>query len=1118
MTVGARVRPFNWDPLTAGAVTFSGDLVTDDMCHVAVVRSPHPHALITGLNLSAADAMPGVVGTLSAADFPAELVYGHRGGDLSDWPPLAVDRVRYRGQEVAAVAAETLAQAEAAARAVRVNYRRLRAPLTVQEATSRGAETLHERTTGEDNVSVLWSTTWGDFTSAQQRSSHWARGRFKYPRTVHACMEPNVAIANWDESSELLEMWVSTQAPYFTVKEVAHCLGLPEERVTCREVAVGGGFGSKSKIQTHEVIAAALARKSGRTVVLRYDRDTEFTANKTRHEFFTELGVGYDEDGVLHAFDADIRANNGGYNHMGPSVLKVGAITLGSMYRPDGVRFEARLVDTAQLPGGPFRGYGTPQVALALESLVDEAAKELGRDPIELRLQNLRPAHEPAWCGYRVGTSGLDLCLEAVRDASGWDEHRANPEPGVGMGVAAGMHGSGSFAYPHANRSDAAVDITSDGVVLRFGGADAGTGQRTILAQIVAQELGLPADDVSIVSMDSQKTPFEMGAWSSRGTQMTGHSVGMAARAAREGLLEAGRRLLKSPEVELVDGALRSANGSLKLAEVVASEAAETGILTFESSFVDETVEMMAPGKDAANLSPSYAFAAHVARVHVDPLIGRVTLLDYVAAHDLGRAINPSLAEGQIIGGAVMGIGAALGEELVLEQGRVVNGAYVNYALPRAGDVPAIRPIIVDVEEAAGPYGAKSVGEMSLIPAAPAIANAVADAIGIRISDLPITPDKIVTALSRPEDLRRRHALWRRPGRWWIVVIRWMYGKGLHAALERVRDALGPEPTAPYQLGETVPATSLGEALDAVDRGARPLGGGTDLVPAARQGIGASALLVPLRGVTDLRRVDRTESHWAFGGAVTLAELADAVRAELPGFADAVETIATPQVRNVATVAGNLVQEKRCWFFRNGFSCYKRSGPTAPCYAINGDHRFQHAAMDAHRCQAITPSDLATVLAALDAEVSVVSNSSSRWVPIADFYTGPGETLLGPSDLVVSVRFPTPRAGARLLFEKLNLYQGDFAAVSMAIRIGPWAGPGDRGPRCVLGAVAPVPVRLLGVERAIALGSTPRDCRAAAHNELSRRGHPLPRNGWKLAAAAGMAELLTSQLDAAERT
>lgn len=1113
MTVGARIRPFNWDPLSAGAVAFSGDLVTADMCHVALVRSPHPHARILSVDLAAAERMPGVVATLSSADFPAGLIYGHRGGDLSDWPPLAVDRVRYLGQEVAAIAAESPAQALAAARAVRVTYRRERAPLTVEESTRPGVGTLHERSTGEDNVSVLWATTWGDYETASQSSDRWVAGRFKYPRTVHACMEPNIVVASWDGDADLLEMWVSTQAPYFTVKEVAHCLGLAEEQVTCREVAVGGGFGSKSKIQTHEVIAAALARKSGRTTVLRYDRDDEFRVNKTRHEFFTDLSVGYDDSGMFRAFDADIRANNGGYNHMGPSVLKVGAITLGSMYRPDGVRFEARLIDTAQLPGGPFRGYGTPQVALALESLVDEAAKTLGRDPIDLRLQNLRPAHERAWCGYQVGTAGLDQCLEVARQASGWNEHRANPQPGIGLGVAAGMHGSGSFAYPHANRSDAAVDVRSDGeVVLRFGGADAGTGQRTILAQIVARELGVDASDVSVVSMDSQRTPFEMGAWSSRGTQMTGHSVGLAARAARDGLLDSGRRLLQTPDVTLGGGALHSPNGSIKLADVVADEAADVGVLTFEESFVDETIEMMAAGKDSANLSPSYAFAAHIARVQVDPLIGRVSLLDYVAAHDLGRPINPTLAEGQIIGGAVMGIGGALGEELLLEGGRVVNGAYVNYPLPRAGDVPRVRPIIVDVDEAAGPYGAKSVGEMSLIPAAPAIANAVADAIGIRIADLPITPDKVITALAPPGDLNRSFGIWRRPGRWWIAVIRWMYGKGLHAVLERVRDAVGARAGLAYQIGDVAPADTVDEALEALAAGARPLGGGTDLVPAARQGIGGSAPLVPLLGIASLRRIERTSEFWTFGGAVTLTELADQVREELSEFADAIETVATVQVRNVATIAGNLLQEKRCWFFRNDFSCYKRAGATAPCYAINGDHRFQHAAMDAHRCQAVTPSDLATLLVALDAEVQVTSTSSSRWLSVSDLYTGPGETILGAADLVTAVRVPAPRKGARLVFEKLNLYQGDFATVAMAVRVGGWGVSGADAPRCVLGAVAPVPVRLPSVESAIAIGARPEDCKAAAHRELGQRGHPLPRNAWKLLAAAGMAEVLTRRL------
>jgi CO/xanthine dehydrogenase FAD-binding subunit len=564
--------------------------------------------------------------------------------------------------------------------------------------------------------------------------------------------------------------------------------------------------------------------------------------------------------------------------------------------------------------------------------------------------------------------------------------------------------------------------------------------------------------------------------------------------------------------VTLADGAVHSTNGSLKLAELVASEAGGTGVLTYETSFVDNSIEMMASGKDAANLSPSYAFAAHVARVHVEPLIGRVTLLDYVAAHDLGRPINPSLAEGQIVGGAVMGIGGALGEELLLDHGRVVNGAYVNYALPRAGDVPTIRPIIVDVDEATGPYGAKSVGEMSLIPAAPAIANAVADATGVRISDLPITPDKIINALARPADLHRRYAIWRRPSRWWIATMRWLYRHGLHGALERVRDTLGAGVKPAYQIGEAVPIASLQDALDALQSGARPLGGGTDLVPAARQGIGSPAPLIPLVGLAALRRIEMNEKHWVFGAAVTLSELAEAVRSELPGLAEAVESIATPQVRNVATVAGNLVQEKRCWFFRNGFACYKRSGSSAPCYAINGDHRFYHAAMDAHRCQAVTPSDLATVFAALDSEVHVVSGRSSRWIPISEFYTGPGETRLATTDLVTAVRFPSPRAGAQLVFEKLNLYQGDFAVVAMAVRLGRWEGESTHDPRCLLGAVAPVPVRLTDVERAIARGATPEQCREAAHRELDRRGHPLPRNGWKLLAAAGMAELLARRL------
>jgi CO/xanthine dehydrogenase Mo-binding subunit/CO/xanthine dehydrogenase FAD-binding subunit len=1116
MSVGARSRPLEWDELTLGQRPYTADLPEpDDLLHVAVVRSPHPFARVLSVDIDAAMRMPGVTGVLTAADFREGVTYAHRGGDFSDWPPLAAGVVLYVGQEVAAVAAETKAEAEAAARAVSVKYRPMRAVDTVQEARAPGAPALHERASGERNVASIWATEWGDVAAGRAAHTLSVRGSFRYPPVAHACMETNIVLAAWDPERELIELWTSTQAPYFIVKEVAHVLGLSEDQVVCREVSVGGGFGSKSKISTHEVLAAALARKTRRPALLQHTRDEEFSANKTRHEFHTTIETGVDQDGTIRFIEADIQANNGAFCHMGPSVLKVGAITLGSMYRPDGVSFEARLVDTNHLPGGPFRGYGTPQVSLAMESQVDELAALLDQDPIDLRLRNLRPEHEVALCGYRIGTSGLARCLLEARELSDWDQVRADRAPGVGIGIAAGMHGSGSYAYHHANRSDAAVDVLEDGSVrVRFGGADAGTGQRTILAQIAAGELTVPLARVSVQSIDSEATPFEMGAWSSRGTHMTGHAVAIAARKMRNELLDVAAKALGTSEVALRDGAAVSAGGRIELDGLVRMHpSALECVLTAEASFVDSSIEMMAPDRDQANLSPSYAFAAHVATVQVDARTGSVRLLDYVAAHDLGRPINPTLAEGQIIGGAAMGIGAALGEELIKEGGKLANGAYLNYALPRAGDLPPIRPAIVDVSEAAGPFGAKSVGEMSLIPAGAAVANAVADAIGVRIRSLPITPDKVLSALAEREGRRRSFRLWRRPSRWWIAAMRWLYPRGLHSVLHRYGTRVSKAVQPPAQLGDIAVPASLDSALTLRSAGAVPVGGATDLALQHRQGLQATTPLVSLADVPAASEVSSTQAGWRVGAAVTLTQLERMAQRELPALADAIRTIASPQTRNVATVAGNLAQKKRCWFYRNGFPCYKRSGPTSPCYAVLGDHRFQHAAVGAHRCQAVTPSDLATAFYALDAGVEIAGPAGPRVVGIDELFVGPGETCLAAEELILAVQIPRAALNRSFAFEKLGLFEGDFATASVALSAGSDGTHAWSDARVVLGAMAPVPLRLERVERTCeGQAVSPTNLRRAVDAELDRIAHPLPGNAWKLDAAAGLAEKAAERL------
>jgi CO/xanthine dehydrogenase Mo-binding subunit/CO/xanthine dehydrogenase FAD-binding subunit len=1083
LVVGKRVRPIGWEGRTSGTEAYAGDLPMEGVLVGRILRSPHPHAEITNLDASRARAMPGVRAVITAADFPSGARYIHSGGDKSDRAPLAERVVRYVGEEVAAVAADTEEQADRALAAIVVTYRRLRAPLTLHEALAPGAAELHERKQGEPNVSLHDRGSWGDVELGRREGAVSARGTYFYPRVAHAVMEQNICIARWDAERERFELWTSTQAPHFVVNELAHVFGLRREQVICREVAVGGGFGSKSKVSEHEALAAALARASGRTVKIALTREEEFADTKPRHAFRVDFEARADRSGRIRLFEARIDVDNGAYNHFGPSVMHVGVKTLGSIYMPDGAAWDARLVDTALTPGGQFRGYGSPQTSFAQESAVDELAEAVGVDPLEFRVRNANKPGTVALCGARLTTARLDDCLVAVRDAIGWDEKKRNRKKDRGVGVAAAMHGSGSYAIPGSNTSMAAIDLYADGHArVRFGGADAGTGQRTILAQIAAEELGLPYERVDVLSIDSERTPIDQGAWSSRGTHMTGHAVRKAARELRD-RLRAGERVPAS------------------------------GVLTHESSFTDEVMEPPGASK-TPNFSASYTFAAHAAEVEVDRATGRVRVLDYVAAHDIGRAINPTMVEGQIIGGVAMGLGAALGEELIYEAGRPVNPAYLSYPLPRAADLPRIRPILIEDPDPNGPYGAKSIGELGVIPAAPAVANAIYDAIGVRIRELPITPDKILQALAEKERKpKRRHRIWSRPDRWEIELIRRAYPLGLHWVLDRIGTRFAKR-VARRPIESVDSPRSLDAALAGLGPDAAPLGGGTDLLLQRRQDLVAPARIVALGQIADLGHIARAaDGALEIGAGVTLAQLVREIAQQAPVVAEAAASIASTQVRAVATVGGNLVQAKRCWFFRNGFECYKRGGNTCPCYAVQGDHRFYHAAIDAHRCQAVTPSDLATVFAALDAEVVIAGGTGERVVPIGGFYTGPGETVLCEGELVTKVRLPRASLARRAAFEKLGLWQGDFAVVSAAVAAevdgdGRW---GDV--RVVLGAIAPTPWRARRTEAALeGRAVTEGDLRRALDDELDRVGHPLERNAWKLDAALGLTTRVCGRL------
>ena len=1109
MVIGQRVRQADWEQRTTGAAQYVPDVRLPGTCVAAVLRSPHPHAEIRRLDVTRAAAMPGVVAVITAADF-GDVHYVHHGGPLADRPPLARDRVRFVGEEIAAVAAETAEQARAAVAAIEVSYRRLPAVTDPVAALRRGAPRLHQRRSG-DNVALAVGRTYGELPEPPPDAVS-VQGRYRFARQAHACMETNGTLAHWDEQQQRLHVWVSTQSPYFVRKELAHVLGLSIDQVVTHEVAVGGGFGAKSKIGEHEALAAMLSIRSGRPVRLVLDRAEEFAATKARHEFHIDLRSCADADGRLLTRHADLIVDNGAYNHTGPSVMGAGISVLASMYRTAGVRVDAKLVDTNKTPGGQFRGYGIPQVTFAIECQMDELADALNLDPIDLRLANLLQAGDVTHAGLRIDSTRLAECLAAVRREIDWDARRADGGKGRGVGVAATIHVSGARTYPDANRSQARVEIGPDGgVLVAFGGADPGTGQRGLLAQAAATELGVPLDQVSTLMMDSDHTPFDLGSWSSRGTVMGVSAVRDAARSAASVLRErAAAKLGTTVEaIRLADGTATDGVEAIPIGELVRLGEAGEDRLSVQEEYVADIDEVdVVTG--VANISLAYSFAAHAVAVEVDQATGAVKVVDYVAAHDAGTVLNPTGAEGQIAGGVAMGLGAALGEELIYEQGRTVNPSYLHYPLPRAADLPPIRTVLIEHPDPHGPYGAKSVGEISLNPVAAAVANAVAHATGIRVRELPITPDKLRASVADDSALTRtrRYRLWRRPGRWWIAGMRWAYPRGLHAALHRVGTRLArPRPLSPVTRLEQ-PTTAAGAVAELAAVESLPLAGGTDLLPAREQGLAGAPVLVDLTRAADLRGIRRDGDDLVIGATVTLAELADAAGGfDLAVLADTVNQIASAQTREVATVAGNLCQQKRCWFFRNGFDCYKRSGPTCPCYAVEGDHRFHHAVLDGHRCQAVTPSDLATTLLALDARILVRGPAGPREVEVDAFYAGPGEPALGRGEIVAAVRVPVAARDARHGYEKLALWHGDFAvaAAAVALRLSD-AGDQIRSARVALGALAPRPWRATATERILA-GARPTDevVRRAAR-AWARQAHPLRHNGWKVDAACGLIE------------
>ncbi|MBI4288316.1 MAG: molybdopterin-dependent oxidoreductase [Chloroflexi bacterium] len=745
--VGKRLPRIDSPAKAMGQAKYAADLVLPRMLHGKVLRSPHPHARILNIDTSQAEGLPGVKAVVTGKDTKGVKFGGWRAfTQLIDQYPLCMDKVRYIGDEVAAVAAVDEDTAEEALDLIRVDYEPLQAILDPEAAMKEGAPRIHE----EVERNICWSRfiEFGNVEEGFARSDYVREDNFSLQTQAYAPTEPRACLASFDHAGRLT-IWTSTQCPYPVQCQLAAALGLREGDVRVVQPFLGGGFGAKFELFPYEVCCSLLAQKTGRPVKMMYTRQEEFSASRTRHAMKIWLKTGFKKDGTLMARQARAVLDGGAYTSFGPTVTFTAGFFHTLLYRLPNYKYEGYRVFTNKPPSSGMRGIGAVQPFFAGETQMDMVARDLGIDPIELRLKNARQPNEVIPKLTTVNSCGLSECLTKVGESTRWHERQSKLPPGRGIGIAcAGQQSGGAFNWFRTRLafSNARVRANDDGTVVLFAGAaDIGQGSSTVLCQILAEELGVRFEDVSIVAADTGTTPVDIGTWGSRVTFQAGNAVRAAAIELKKQLFAVVAPKLNADPVDLdIKDRKIFAKGrpepSMPFPEAVtAAQAANKGkILEVAGSYHPE-------GKGI--VSPAYSFVAVVAEVEVDRETGQVKVDRLTVAHDCGQPINPMSVEGQVEGSVHMGLGYALTEQVVSEKGEMLNPSFLDYRIPTALDMPEVKIIEVITDEPEGPFGAKEAGEGCVAPVAPAIANAIYDAIGVRVKDLPITPEKVLKAL-----------------------------------------------------------------------------------------------------------------------------------------------------------------------------------------------------------------------------------------------------------------------------------------------------------------------------------------------------------------------------------
>lgn len=748
--IGKRNPKVDGMPKILGTARFTDDFKLPRMLFGKTLRSPHAHARIVKIDTTAAAALPGVLSVITHKDVPR--TYGIIPVS-QDETALAADRVRYVGEPVAAVAAIDEETAYQALRLISVEYEPLPTVMTIDQALE-GKVILHDQNkTG--NILKQVQQNFGDVDQALASSDVVIEDTYFYEGNTHVPLETHACLASWDSEGRL-ELITTTQVPHYLQRELSKVLGVPQSRIRVIKPHFGAAYGGKSEPFSLEFCAAVLARKTGRPVKFVYTREEVFLAHRGRHPARMWLRLGAKADGTLTGLDFKCWLDGGGYASFGVVTTYYTGVFHTLPYVLPNFRWESTRLYTNKPPCGPKRGHGAIQPRFAFEIALDQLAEKLGMDPAALRLKNaVEPGHVTV-NDFQVTSCGMKEAIHKVLELSGYHQKKGQLAKGKGIGIACSAYICGAGQPIYANdmpHSTVNVKLDRSGCATVFSGsADIGQGSNSMLAEIVAEELGLALADIKVVEADTDLTPVDLGSYSSRVTFMVGNAARRAGRALREKVLQGAAQHLgvAVEDLEQVGDRIQYVKNPVRgipMLRAIAEAEARLGPLNASGSYKPPRLSTRLGGRGAGP-SPAYTFTAQVAEVDVDVETGVVQVGKIWCVHDCGRALNPVVVEGQIEGSIYMGFGEALFEaQRYYKNGLLVAPSILEYKLPTIFDTPELSAHYVETLDPDGPFGAKEAGEGPQLPTAPVIANAVYDAIGIRFKANPMTPDVVLKAL-----------------------------------------------------------------------------------------------------------------------------------------------------------------------------------------------------------------------------------------------------------------------------------------------------------------------------------------------------------------------------------